>query len=448
MTRPTFELWKFGGATGRISLSTFGERLKTPLSLLNGQHLTLEGIKINRGKKEEKKLISSSLPNPLKMDFAFALGSNGSGQLGIGHKEDISVPKPALFSSAAGELSANPTSPVVKVAAGGNHTLLLTQDGEIYSSGDPASGACGLKSATADSAGAGQPRPPVFHKIHVPAEQAAQSPGRLIAATWEASIITGPDEQGRRNRRVYSFGCGSKGELGQGPLIIRVPFAQPIANFPPPETEVVGLSACMGHVVAVLSNGDVYGWGNGRKGQLGAPEGIITEPRKIEGVPFKVAKAACGKEFTCLVGKPGSGDILVMGLDKWSVQSSAPNSVPGWRDLQASWGNIYVLQADGSILSWGRNDHGQLAPSELPKMSQIAVGSEHVVAIDEARQSVAAWGWGEHGNCGPQVQDDNSQGKAGWNVIASAKHIPPGSSITAIGSGCATSWIMIGKPSS
>ncbi|KAI6368307.1 hypothetical protein MCOR25_004713 [Pyricularia grisea] len=382
------------------------------------------------------------------MDFVFALGSNGSGQLGIGHKEDISVPKPALFSSAAGELSAHPTSPIVKVAAGGNHTLLLTEDGEIYSSGDPASGACGLKSAAADSAEAGRQRPPVFHKIHVPTEQAAQSPGRLIAATWEASIITGPDEQGRRNRRVYSFGCGSKGELGQGPLIIRIPFAQPIADFPPPDNEVVDLSACMGHVVAVLSNGDAYGWGNGRKGQLGAPEGIVTEPHKIEGVPFKVVKAACGKEFSCLVGEPGSGDIAVIGLDKWSVRSSAPTSVPGWRDVQASWGNIYILQADRSVLSWGRNDHGQLAPSGLPKMSQIAVGSEHVVAIDEALETVAAWGWGEHGNCGPQVQGDNSQGKTGWTVIASAKHIPPGSSITAIGAGCATSWIMIGKPAS
>lgn len=380
------------------------------------------------------------------MDFVFTLGSNGSGQLGIGHKEDVSVPKPAVFSTTAGELSAQPPSPVIRVAAGGNHTLLLTKAGDLYSAGEPSSGACGLKSAEIAEAGK---RPPAFQKVHLDNGcQVVQTSGRLVAATWEASFITGPDEQGRVNRRVYSFGCGNKGELGQGPLIIRVPLAQSIPNFPPPETEVVSLAACMGHVIAVLSNGDAYGWGNGRKGQLGMPEGIISEPRKIEGVSFKVVKAVCGKEFTCLVGDSVSGDLAVLGLDKWGLRSSAPASVPGWRDWQASWGNIYVLQADRTILSWGRNDQNQLAPPGLPKMSQIAIGSEHAVAITEARDTVVAWGWGEHGNCGPQVREDGSQAQPQWNTIASAKHIPPGSSIIAIGAGCATSWVMIGKSSS
>jgi len=31
------------------------------------------------------------------MATVYAIGSNGSGQLGIGHKEDVSVPKQVLF---------------------------------------------------------------------------------------------------------------------------------------------------------------------------------------------------------------------------------------------------------------------------------------------------------------------------------------------------------------
>ncbi len=72
------------------------------------------------------------------MKVLFALGSNGSGQLGIGHKEDVSVPKQVLFPE---DLSILPT--IRKIAAGGNHTLLLTEPGELFWSGDSTTGACG-----------------------------------------------------------------------------------------------------------------------------------------------------------------------------------------------------------------------------------------------------------------------------------------------------------------
>ncbi|KLU89134.1 alpha-tubulin suppressor protein Aats1 [Magnaporthiopsis poae ATCC 64411] len=342
------------------------------------------------------------------METIFAIGSNGSGQLGIGHREDVSVPKPALFGvsndddGGVGVEPAQLPSPIVGFAAGGNHSLLLTRE---------------------------QGRP-------------TTTPGRLVAALWEASVVVGADEQGRQNK-VYSFGCGGKGELGQGPLIVRVPAPDLLPNFPPAGTEVVDLAACMGHAVAVLDNGEAWGWGQGRKGQLGLPEGIVTEPRKIEGLSFRVVKAACGKDFTVLVGEKSTGEILFLGSDKWGLKASTPSSVKDWRDVQASWGGVYVLRADGSILGWGRNDHGQLPPPGLPPISRMAAGSEHVVGITEAQDAVLAWGWGEHGNCGPQVQKPASTEQ--WNVIASSKYIPPGSRITEIAAGCATSWVIIGQ---
>ncbi|KAL8360684.1 hypothetical protein RB601_007099 [Gaeumannomyces tritici] len=390
------------------------------------------------------------------METIFAIGSNGSGQLGIGHREDVSVPKPALLGGGGdGVVAVEPAQlpPVAAFAAGGNHSLLLTRSGDLYAAGDLNTGACGLASPDLPAARA---RPPVLHRVHLPGTargcagseqqqgQATTAPGRLVAALWEASVVVGADEQGRRNR-VYSFGCGGKGELGQGPLIVRAPAPDLIPGFPPAGTEVVDLAACMGHAVAVLDNGEAWGWGQGRKGQLGAPEGAaVTEPRRIEGVGFMVAKAACGKDFTVLVGERSTGEILVLGSDKWGLKASAPSSVKDWRDVQASWGGVYVLQANGSILAWGKNDHGQLPPPSLPPISRMAVGSEHVVAVTEDNDAVVAWGWGEHGNCGPQMQKPASQTEQ-WSVIASSKYIPPGSCITAIAAGCATSWVMIGQ---
>ncbi|RDL35148.1 RCC1 protein [Venustampulla echinocandica] len=360
------------------------------------------------------------------MAAIYALGSNGSGQLGLGHKEDVSVPKPALF-----KCSTPNSTPLIR--AGGNHTLLLSS-GNLYCSGDATSGACGLVSDSGylDSE---------FQEVQLTSEgsPSLQSNTVLCAATWEASIIVQEDQKGR-STKVYSFGIGNKGELGQGELLFRSSKAQLIKDFPPDGLEVVDLAASVSHVVAVMDNGDVYGWGSGRKGQLGEPEGIIYTPRKIGGINFKVIRAVCGREFTYLVGDPVVGDHLVLGSDKWNVKSSAPLSMCGWKSVGASWGSIFVLQENGNLLSWGRDDHGQLAPPGLPYLSQIAIGSEHALGLTK-EGSVLAWGWGEHGNCGPATTNGDVVGR--WNVVASAQYLPPKSKIASIGAGCATSWICI-----
>ncbi|TVY93753.1 RCC1 repeat-containing protein [Lachnellula willkommii] len=359
------------------------------------------------------------------MGVVYAIGSNGSGQLGIGHKEDVSVPKEVNFTPSA-ILS---TTSKVKVAAGGNHTLLLSS-GEIHCSGDPSSGACGLVSGSDYSESR-------FQKIRL-SEDLDRSRILFCAATWEASIIVQEDENGRATK-VYSFGIGNKGELAQGELLFRSSKAQLVKDFPPEGSEIVDLTASVTHVVAVLDNGAVYGWGNGRKGQLGQPEGIIYSPKIID-VDFKVLRTVCGREFTYLVGEPEKGEHAILGSDKWSVRSSAPPAVPRWKDVGASWGSIFVLQEDGNLLSWGREDHGQLAPPALPSISQIGVGSEHVLGLT-VDGDVLAWGWGEHGNCGPITTNGDVKGR--WNVIASSKYLPPGTKISGVGAGCATSWIFI-----
>jgi protein ATS1 len=276
------------------------------------------------------------------MTTVYAIGSNGSGQLGIGHKEDVSVPKQVLFED-------EKVDPVTQVKAGGNHTLLLSGN-SLYCSGDPSSGACGLTpdSTCPDSQ---------FYKARLNTEDStANSPIEFCAASWEASIIVRKDKHGHATK-VSSFGIGNKGELGQGELLFRSSKAQVIKDFPPTGLKVVDLAASVNHVVAVLDNGDVYGWGSGRKGQLGQPEGIVYLPRKVTDVEFKVVRAVCGREFTYLIDDPESGKHAVLGSDKWAVRSAAPPAGPGWQDAGASWGSIFVLGKDGNLLSWGRDDH-------------------------------------------------------------------------------------------
>lgn len=355
----------------------------------------------------------------------YAIGSNGSGQLGISHKEDVSVPKPVLFDQ-------ENTNLISQIRAGGNHTLLLSS-GTLYCSGDSASGACGIISPSS------KPQHQ-FQQVRL-AQDDSELPNAqivLCAATWEASIIVQKDSEGKATK-VFSFGIGNKGELGQGELLFRSAKAQLINKFPPPGLEVVDLAASVSHAVAVLSNGEVYGWGSGRKGQIGEPEGVVHEPRKITGLDFKVVRATCGREFTYLLGESGEGKHQILGSDKWEVRSAAPAAVSGWIDLGSGWGSIIVLLKTGKLVAWGRDDHGQLPPPGIPSISQIAVGSEHALALTVEKE-VLAWGWGEHGNCGPSTTDDV---KGRWNVIASSKYLPPENKIYKIGAGCATSWVCV-----
>ncbi|KAI1162280.1 RCC1/BLIP-II [Nemania serpens] len=361
------------------------------------------------------------------MDGLFALGSNGSGQLGLGHKEDVSVPKQVEFCQAQPH-----DDPVTQVAAGGNHTVLVTASGKAYWSGDYANGCCGI---FGDEEG-GDIRP-VFRELCL-SNPAIVGPVMYATCTWDTTVLVVGDEDGRATR-VYN--CGTPEGVAEGKPVY-------IHDFPPVGTAVTGLAAGFRHVIVVLNNGDVYGWGNGKKGQLGPLDGladasgVVTKPWRMSGLPFKVAKAVCCQYTTCLIAEPGDGRILVLGADKWELRSGAPAEIPSWRTLAASWGSVYILKRDGTLVAWGRDDHGQLPPHGLPEISRIAAGSEHVVALTETGD-VLAWGWGEHGNCGPHTDEKFGDVKGRWNVLASLKNLPEASSITAVGAGCATSWINI-----
>ena len=258
---------------------------------------------------------------------------------------------------------------------------------------------------------------------------------KLCSATWEASFLCSDTGY------VTAIGKGEKGELGLGEGITDIaPPGLPVEvpNLEQSGVSIIDMASGVQHSVVVLSTGDVIGWGNGRKGQLGEPAGIVWRPRKIENIPFKVKRAVCGREFTYVLGDPSEGQHLILGSDKWQIKTRAPEIIPEWKDVGASWGSILVLHESGSITSWGRNDHGQLSPSRLSEVGMIAVGSEHMLAVTKSND-VCAWGWGEHGNCGPATDSAGDVKEGHWNFIKlpESNDLP----VRGIGAGCATSWI-------
>ncbi|KAK3679342.1 alpha tubulin suppressor [Recurvomyces mirabilis] len=314
----------------------------------------------------------------------FAFGSNGSGQLGLGHNDDTASPQAVTRND----------SHIAQIAAGGNHTIVLYTDGEANFYGLNASGQCGQLS------------------------QAAASAWTQVAATWTTSILLHQDGT------IFTCGEGLNGELGLGGEKQQTQELTRIPSFPPQGTSIAQISSSMAHTVAILSNGEVWGWGKNRKGQLGEPNIDVWSPRKVEGLPFAAAKAVCGKDFTYIVSAHGEGKAHLLGLpknDRFGLRASLPRFVPDWKDIAASWGSVFVLKDNGELHGFGRDDHGQLPPSGLPAVAAIAAGT---------------WGWGEHGNCG---EPTNEHG----DVNGRWKEMEVHGQIASIAAGCATSFLVI-----
>lgn len=348
------------------------------------------------------------------MTTLFALGSNGSGQLGLGHDEDTSTR--TLVQTFPGKIT--------RLAAGGNHTLILCgEQGRAFASGDDSDGRCGGLNQDANSFGR-------FREV-----VSSSGPWTDVAATWSASILSRAE-----GREVWVCGTGESGELGLGGGVREASCLTKVQSFPPEGRRVVQLAACMAHVVAVLDDGTCWAWGKGRKGQLGGLKEDSWVPKRMEGVKFEIKRAVCGKDFTCLVGGEGSGEVCLLGpegRDRFGLKAGTPKSVSGSREVHASWGNVFVLHDNGGVIAWGRDDHGQLSPQGLPSVARIAAGSEHCLALT-LDGKVVAWGWGEHGNCGEPI-DAKGDVRGKWNEL------PLSGRVEGLFAGCATSFIAVAE---
>lgn len=411
---------------------------------------------------EPSPLLQSSplLTPPSLALLVYAFGSNASGQLGIGHTTDVAQPQKCRFRGCDEEGSSSPNlGEVRKIVAGGNHTLLLTVDGRLFSAGRFGGASREEEESSVEfvpqtllstqGLGIGQ------------AQARAQAQARRltdVAATWEASFVVVD------NKVVFGYGAGPKGELGLGENVLSTHHMTKVFDVSEHygiagedgNCEIVDIQASMSHVVLVLSNGHVFAWGTCRKGQLGdrfKDNKVLWRPTRIDHgfdgvgrVPFQAEKVALGREYTAFLR---SGEKMVIwGVTKLFDDADLNCVLEEGASVASGWSSIHVLSPAHSTHSWGqvkgvgRNNHGQLAPANLPAVVSLAAGSEHCLAL-AADNQVIAWGWGEHGNCGEE-SDPTGTVAGRWNVIP----LPPlreGVQLKSVAAGCATSFVICGN---
>lgn len=329
----------------------------------------------------------------------YSLGSNSSYQLSLPHTKDVSSPSLTTLSLPFAEYP-------VKIVAGANHTLLLTNQGSLYATGANKYGQCLVPACDA-----------------VQGLKKVEGKWKDCAATWEGSVAV------KEDGTVWSFGKIRNHENFNG-LVLNDSLLDGVNHEETNDDCRNGKIRVFGGVqhFIVLKSGYALGYGDGKKGQLGPSTNGNGTKLPIQ----NISQVACGKEFTCLLTNSNQLKVYTTN-DKHNLTSIPP--IQGIKQIAASWSTIAVLDNAGKVTAWGRSDRGQFPPTNLPPLSHLASGSEHFLGLSQDK--VYAWGWNEHGNCGADHRHD----------ITTLHTIPlPRDEVPRyIAAGCGTSWIWTEK---
>lgn len=375
-------------------------------------------------------------------------GSNGAGQLGLGHEQDVSK-LTDCFKNENG---------VLDIACGSNHTILLLKSGEAYACGNNVRNLTNMKSTD---------------KIANTNFKLVQQEGKKfkhVGAGWDFSVFVDT------NNIIYFYGDMSfSGGLKESQLK-----ANMLSEFfHRRNDDVVGIHTSLHSIIAIYKSGCAVGWGNNKKGQIFGdcePLGIINSPLVIafddiackNGNDLHVLNCAMGRDYTFFhIQSPESQkEYIIMRSknDRYNILKELYNLLgegklmghshktrSRWFEikkgirihhLKSMWSSIHVMYTTDKhgdklfLKSFGNDVFNQLFPGVSDEVINFEVGTEHGVCLEKNRKRVYSWGWGEHGNCG--IQQDATK----VNKLYSCGEFE---SIDSIFCGYATTWVVVKK---
>ncbi|TYK15538.1 ultraviolet-B receptor UVR8 isoform X2 [Cucumis melo var. makuwa] len=331
-------------------------------------------------------------------------GAGTDGQLGTGRLEDNHLPQLVRTPS----LSSVPA--ISFLSCGGAHVIALTAGGGVLTWGRGNSGQLGL----GDMISSLHPKPVMRLGSYIITQ---------VSAGWSHSGFV--SDEGK----LYTCGDGSFGQLGHGDYHLRC-FPDEVLFFS--DKHVDQIACGMRHSLALVkgcSGEQVYGFGAGKRGQLGISKKIQTVNLPILSSELEAAEIvgiAAGGDHSAALSTEGHlytwGRGFKSNSDVYSPQHlPSPSS---FSKVALGWNHALVLTDEGELYMLGGKHHGALSDSEmlnamkfLPgdfkednfqaipalsgiKVLDIAAGAEHSVIVTGMDGGVKTWGWGEHGQLG------------------------------------------------
>ena len=272
-------------------------------------------------------------------------GRNDMGQLGIGVS---GADKEVLFPHIVSGLEK-----IVDLAAGENHSLALSNDGNVWAWGNNSHGQLGIGRND-------------ITQIDTPQNVLLLTDIIAIEAGYAHTLAL------QDNGNVWIWGSNTNGQLGNGKT------GQETSEYKPYLIQTldncVAIAAGYAHSVALKNDGTVWTWGFNSVGQLG------NQTDTDKNVPVIV---------------PGLANIIAIAAGDY---------------------HTVALKNDGTVWTWGDNPFGQLGDgTKLMKNSPVRVldisnvigisaGYVHTLAL---RNDGSVWGWG--GNFYGQLGDNSDE---------------------------------------
>ena len=277
------------------------------------------------------------------------------------------------------------------VGVGQDHSLAITADGQLWAWGDNSSGQLGADGATEST----RSRPALVAGIGI-VTQATGGQQHTLALTRERQVFAWGDNRG--------YQLGDEGESRHQP--------RQVAGLP---EQVRHLAAGNYHSLALAQDGSVWTWGENSAGQLG--DGSRTKratPQKVPGLPTDIRDIAAGDNYSLALAADGSvwgwgqGDIGTLGEES-AMKQLTPVQVADLQNIVAIAGadkHCLALSGDGKIWSWGTNQHGELGDGTTENSATVVsvVGLDDVLAVvaNCGQHNLAVtvdckvWGWGRN----------------------------------------------------
>ncbi len=278
----------------------------------------------------------------------YTWGRNNNGQLGIGNRTDSYSKRELKYRPKVNGAYQDYTSftNIKSIQAADDHTIVLTNDGIIYSGGGDLNGEINRQSYS------------TWTELSNIWKQSDMGAVKAVSTSVNHSLYI--DE----NNKLWTGGCNLAGQLGTGTLTEKTDFLRsPLNNL-----TVKAIAAGLNHSLAVTVDGDLYAFGDNSYGQLGDGTTISTTAPifVMGGVKDVFTKYnstfilmengdlyACGENT---MGQLGAGDfenhaepVFIMGNCAY-VSTSKTNTA--------------FIKNDGTLWTTGSNAYGQLLTND------------------------------------------------------------------------------------
>ena len=292
-------------------------------------------------------------------------GDNSQGQLGVSGVAESDVPvDPGI-------------DEVIAVAAGGQFTMVLRDDGTVWTSGINGVGQLG------DGTTNGRDE---FEPVQDNLGNIIDDAISIAAGRSHALMI-------RADGSVWAWGDNGQGQLGDGTADNQLnPVPTTVTS------NAIDLAGGLEHSLVLLDNGAVMSAGFNQFGQLGQGgtggfETTFDFVENLDGSGDLCIGIAGGARHSMFV--LDDGEVRVTGNNtEFQLTSSfagtntgSPFTIPGITDgiaVAAGGFHCLVMQADSTVVAWGRNDEGQCAQpagANVEEPTEITNFDDTVVAI-------------------------------------------------------------------